>query len=112
AMEQRISLNSVWYGPPVITIPDPRCRNPDGTPWMPHNFADESGGIMTLTDATAHSVNTIFAQLVTTVGPDQVVDVAHRMGIQSPLRAVCSITLGSQGVTPLDMADSYATLAS
>jgi membrane peptidoglycan carboxypeptidase len=34
------------------------------------------------------------------------------MGIRTELQPVCSITLGSQGVTPLDMADSYATLAS
>jgi penicillin-binding protein 1A len=33
------------------------------------------------------------------------------MGITSPLQAVCSITLGSQPVSPLEMADGYATLA-
>ncbi len=112
AMEQKISLNSVWSGPSSIDIKDPRCRNPDGTDWMPHNYADEAGGTMTLTQATANSVNTIFAQLVTVVGPPSVVDVANRMGIRTELQPVCSITLGSQGVTPLDMADSYATLAS
>src|SRR5262249_15239314 len=62
-------------------------------------------------DATANSVNTIFAQLVVTVGPDAVVDVANRMGIQSDLQPVCSITLGTQEVTPLEMADAFATLA-
>jgi penicillin-binding protein 1A len=111
AMEQRISLNSVWSGPPQIDIKDPRCHNPDGTDWMPHNSADESAGTLRLVDATAHSVNTIFAQLVTVVGPGRVVDVAHRMGIQSELMAVCSITLGTQPVTPLEMTTSYATLA-
>ena len=34
-----------------------------------HNYADESGGYMNLLDATAHSVNTIYAQLVDIVGP-------------------------------------------
>jgi penicillin-binding protein 1A len=66
---------------------------------------------MSLVDATAHSVNTIFAQLVVEVQPESVVDVAHRMGIQSDLEDVCSITLGTQGVTPMEMADAYATLA-
>jgi len=111
AMEKRISLKSMWNGPSQIDIRDPRCKNPDGTDWMPHNYADESGGTMSLADATAHSVNTIFAQLVTTVGPDAVVDVANRMGITSKLQPVCSITLGTQEVVPLDMADAYATLA-
>ena len=66
---------------------------------------------MDLVDATAHSVNTIFAQVVVKAGPDRVVDVAHQMGIRSPLQPVCSITLGSQAVTPLEMADAFATLA-
>ena len=36
---------------------------------------------------------------------------AHRMGIRSPLQPVCSITLGTQAVNPLEMTDAYATLA-
>jgi len=109
AFQQRIDPKSVWNGPPQITIPNKECYT-NGTPWVVHNFADESAGTMTLLQATAHSVNTIFAQLVTKVGPSSVVDVAHKMGIQSNLQSVCSITLGSQGVTPLEMANAYATL--
>src|SRR5207249_3662715 len=99
AMEQGVSLNSVWNGPPSITIPNPECFT-NGQPWEVHNAADERAGTMTLTQATANSVNTIFAQLVVKVTPAAVVDVAHRMGIASPLQPVCSITLGSQLVTP------------
>jgi penicillin-binding protein 1A len=111
AMEQKISLKSTWHGPAEIVIEDPKCRNPDGTPWDVHNYADEEAGTFELTDATAHSVNTIFAQLVVEVGPNNVVDVAQRMGIKSKLEPVCSITLGTQPVTPLDMTTGYATLA-
>jgi penicillin-binding protein 1A len=111
AFEQRINPKSVMKGPPQIDIKDPLCRNPDGTDWMPHNYADESGGTMNLIQATAHSVNTIFAQLVVSVGPQNVADVAHRMGIRTKLQPVCSITLGTQDVTPLDMTSAYSTLA-
>src|SRR5262249_49353230 len=76
AMEARISLNSMWNGPPKILITDPRCNNKDGSHWEPSNAADEEGGTMNLTNATAFSVNTIFAQLVTEVDPEAVVDVA------------------------------------
>jgi membrane peptidoglycan carboxypeptidase len=76
-----------------------------------HNFADESTGTMTLQQAIAHSVNTIFAQVVMRVGPRRVVAVAHRMGIRSPLKPVCSITLGPEGVSPLEMTRAFATLA-
>jgi penicillin-binding protein 1A len=110
ALEQGISLDSVWSGPSQILIPDERCDN--GTEhWNPHNYADESGGTMTLAAAIAHSVNTIFAQLVVEVGPDRVAELAHRAGIRSPLQPVCSITLGSQAVTPYEMASAYATFA-
>jgi penicillin-binding protein 1A len=110
ALEDGISLDSVWSGPPSLTIDDPRCANANG-PWQVHNYADEAAGTMPLVSAIAHSVNTILAQVVVKVGPDKVVAVAHRMGIDSPLQAVCSITLGSQAVTPLEMTDAFATLA-
>ncbi len=110
AFEQRIDPMSIWNGPSQITIPDKQCYT-DGEPWMPANYADAGQGTMTLLQATALSVNTIFAQLVVEVAPDSVVDVAHRMGIQSDLDAVCAITLGSEDVTPMEMANAYATLA-
>jgi penicillin-binding protein 1A len=110
ALNQGISLNTYFSGPPAMTIPDTRCST-NGQLWDVHNFADESAGTMNLVDATAHSVNTIFAQLVDKVGPTNVVHVAHMMGIRSPLQSVCSITLGSQAVNPLEMTDAYATLA-
>jgi penicillin-binding protein 1A len=110
AIEQGIPLDSVWNGPPSLTIPDPACENADG-PWRVRNYADEAAGTMSLAQAIADSVNTIFAQVVVKVGPANVVDVAHRMGVRSPLRPVCSITLGSQAVTPLEMTDAFATLA-
>jgi penicillin-binding protein 1A len=66
---------------------------------------------MSLAQAIAHSVNTIFAQVVMRVGPARVVEVAHRMGVVSPLEPVCSITLGPEGVSPLEMTRAFATLA-
>jgi penicillin-binding protein 1A len=110
AVKQGISLSSTFSGPPELTIPDERCYT-GYEPWDVHNFADESAGTMDLRNAIAHSVNTIFAQLVLEVGPENVVQTAHAMGIVSPLQAVCSITLGTQPVSPLEMTSGYATLA-
>jgi len=110
AAQQGISFYSGFSGPSQLTIPDPRCAF-NGVPWTVHNYADESGGYMDLVNATAHSVNTIFAQLAVKVGPANVVALAHKMGITTPLQAVCSITLGTQAVNPLEMTDGYATLA-
>jgi penicillin-binding protein 1A len=110
ALEHGIPLSSVWHGPPALSIPSSRCPNGD-RPWLVHNFADEAAGTMTLREAIARSVNTIFAQVVTRVGPRRVVAVAHAMGVRSPLVPVCSITLGPEGVSPLDMTSAFATLA-
>ena len=112
AIDQGISLDSGFSGPPELTITDPRCLTGINEYWHVHNYADESAGSMNLREALAHSVNTIFAQLVVEVGPDNVARMAHRMGIRTPLQPVCSITLGSQAVTPLEMTAAYATFAS
>jgi penicillin-binding protein 1A len=106
AIEQGISLNTTFVGPGRITIQDPACPN-----WQPQNYGGGSYGSMSLVSATASSVNTIFAQLVAIVGPENVVDMAHRLGITSDLDPYCAITLGSEEVAPLEMASSFATLA-
>ncbi|MGA9159449.1 MAG: transglycosylase domain-containing protein, partial [Actinomycetota bacterium] len=110
AVEQGYSLDSRWYGPSSITIPDPACYT-DGAPWQLSNAADEESGTFTLLSATTYSVNTVYAQIASAVTPEAVVETAHRMGIRSSLESVCSITLGTQAVTPLEMTDAYATLA-
>ncbi|MFL5929101.1 MAG: transglycosylase domain-containing protein [Gaiellaceae bacterium] len=111
ALEHGTSLYSYYNGPPELVIPDERCASASRQPWDVHNNADETAGTMNLIDATANSVNTIFAQLVTQVGPPAVVRMAHRLGVQSNLKPVCSITLGTQAVSPLEMTDAYATFA-
>jgi penicillin-binding protein 1A len=110
ALERGIPLSSVWHGPASLTIRSRRCLNANGA-WVVHNFADEATGTMTLAQAIAHSVNTIFAQVALRVGPGRIVAVAHRMGVRSRLKPVCSITLGPEGVSPLEMTSAFATLA-
>jgi penicillin-binding protein 1A len=110
ALAQGISPYSHWNGPPELVIPDPKCYY-QGKPWDVHNYADESAGSMNLIDATAHSVNTVYAQVSDLVGPQNVVATAHKLGITSPLIPVCSITLGTEGVDALEMTDAYATFA-
>jgi penicillin-binding protein 1A len=75
------------------------------------NAGDQWAGTMSIEQALAGSVNTIFAQLTVEVGPESVADVAQRMGIQTRLKPVCSIGLGTSEVTVLDMTSAFATLA-
>jgi penicillin-binding protein 1A len=64
--------------------------------------------------ATTWSINTVYARLIMAVGADKVVDVAHRMGITSEINSDPAIALGglSQGVSPLEMASAFGTIAS
>jgi penicillin-binding protein 1A len=110
AINQGISVYTGMSGPSQLTITDPKCAF-NGVPWTVHNYADESSGYMSLLDATANSVNTIYAQLADIVGPANIAATAHKMGITTKLQPVCSITLGTQPVNPLEMTDAYATLA-
>jgi penicillin-binding protein 1A len=114
ALSEGDSLYSTFYGPPELHIITPECQDKNGA-WDVHNYADEAAGTMNLLDATANSVNTIFAQLIAKVGVRNVKAMAHALGITSSgadFRTVCAMTLGSVGFTPLEMADVYATFAS
>ena len=108
ALEQGYRPDDLILGSEPCPIP-----NPGGipNPWTPSNVEGQAPGVLTLAEATVRSVNCAYARLVSMVGPDKVVDMAKRMGINSPLAPQLSITLGAQEVTPLQMASAYATLA-
>jgi penicillin-binding protein 1A len=71
-------------------------------------------GRVNLKQATVASDNTVFAQLDLDVGPKSVAATAKSMGIVSPLDGIPAEGIGGLrvGVSPLEMADAYATLAS
>jgi penicillin-binding protein 1A len=109
AIRNGYDLSSYWNGPSTLPIPGcPDATSSDGV-WHPTNA--EGSGSGTLLSATANSVNTVFAQLISQLGPDEVVEAAHDLGIRSELPEVCAITLGSVEVNPLEMTNAYATLA-
>ena len=110
ALERGISPLELRNGPSSMTIPDPFCET-NGKPWKVSNAGDQSAGTMSLENAMAGSVNTIYAQVTVEVGPEAVAVVAHRVGIRSRLSPVCSIGLGTSEVTPLEMTSAFATLA-
>jgi penicillin-binding protein 1A len=101
------SLNSFWDGRSPKEIDCPFC-NPD--PWVVHN-AGGGGSAMSLFSATQNSVNVVYAQVSKEVGPDRIIDVAHRMGIKSELPPVYSLVLGAGAVSPLEMASAYSNFA-
>ena len=107
ALEQGIPAGTSFDTTSPVTVTAPAC--PMG--YTVHNAEPSRAGRMALAQATAESVNTYFAQLMVRVGTDNAIRVAQRMGITSPLHDYCSLVLGTENVTPLELAGAYGTLA-
>ncbi|GAA2837446.1 transglycosylase domain-containing protein [Aminobacter aminovorans] len=79
--------------------------------WTPENYNGKYYGRVTLKTALAKSLNSVAAQLAMEVGPNAVVEAAHRMGIESELQPNVSISLGTSEVTPLELTAAYVPFA-
>jgi len=88
---------------PAIPVP--------GGVWYPPNSdgTKGSGEEMTLRTAMARSINTITAQMMMKLGPQNVVEFANRTGIESKLDAVPSLCLGVSDVSVFEMVGAYST---
>ena len=83
-----------------------------GEVWRPSDGGPASGQPMSLADGLAYSKNTITAQVMQSVGPARVAQLARAMGVrQSPLLPVPALALGTSPVTLREMVSAYGTLA-
>jgi penicillin-binding protein 1A len=89
----------------------PTIRLADGTTWTPLNSSGSqgSGKIITMRRAMALSLNSITAQVMQKVTPQNVVAFAQRLGITSKLDAVPSLCLGTSDVTLYEMVAAYSS---
>lgn len=99
----------------------------DAGAYKPRNANRAMTGVHTMWSAFGESVNTYFIQLQETVGVDNVVKMAERLGIkfreqqedvpnreaalEDPQNSWGSFTLGISQTTPLEVANAYATVA-
>ncbi|WP_251152938.1 transglycosylase domain-containing protein [Cellulosimicrobium sp. Marseille-Q4280] len=109
ALEAGHTLDERFDGNQPMTFPGAN----DGADWKVTNFGFNSWGNIDLVTATANSVNTVYAQLNIAVGPDKTAEVAHRAGIRekTEVAANAANVLGTATVTPLELANAYATFA-
>jgi membrane peptidoglycan carboxypeptidase len=110
-LKEGYSVQSTFPAPPEVVLPH---GNANGTPWSVTNFEDEQvSPQLSLIDATALSVNTVYAQVVERIGAAKLDTMAEALGI-SPSElpgAYPSQVLGTADVSPLEMAAGYATFA-
>lgn len=82
-----------------------------GKDWKVDNSEGSGSGLMPLDRATWYSVNCVYARVAYAIGIKNVTRTANRMGITTTLPNYPSVCLGSVGITPLQMASAYGTLA-
>ena len=110
ALEDGISPDSTWSSrQKEFVVPNTHGRER----FVVHNDEGSYTGSNTLTGATAYSDNSIYAEVGLTVGTHRIARLAHQMGITTPLSTNPAMTIGglTVGVTPLDMAHAYETIA-
>jgi penicillin-binding protein 1A len=91
------------------TIPKGKYGIPEE--WTPVNAGGEYGGMLTLKEGLAGSVNTMSARLIDMVSPENVVRLAKAAGIESYIPANPSISLGAVELSLLEMVSAYGTFA-
>ena len=102
---------------PCDTLPNTIYTIPTGKyglqkPWTPKNSGGSYGGMVNLKYALANSINTITARLIDRVGPEPVIDLVKKMGVDTKnMPAVPSIALGTPDVSVYEMVGAYSTFA-
>ena len=87
-------------------IPQGRFGIPED--WCPKNSSDTYGGMMSLKEALANSVNTVTARLIDRVGPKPVIDLAEKMGVApGRIPQAPSIALGTPDLSLYEMVGAY-----
>ena len=90
-------------------------QNMDGTwvKWKPQNYDGSTGGLTTFREGLRKSMNLISVRMVQQdIAPaDQVKQTAKRMGINTDIRAVDAIALGTSEVFPIEMVSAYSALS-
>src|SRR6266571_1965487 len=112
AVSEGIDPDTTTYlSAPLHYQPDPYSQG-----WDVSTYDHTYVGSISITHATLRSDNTVYARLTLDLGPEKVAAMAHRLGVRSTLKTkagayVPSLGLGSVGVSPLDQASAYATIA-
>jgi penicillin-binding protein 1A len=109
AVRKGVDPDSTYYTSKPLNIDDPTYGH-----WEVKTFGNTYIGNVSLTRATLASDNTVYAQLILDIGPKAVCETAKLLGITTKLDCYPAEGLGglTLGVTPLEMAGAYATLAS
>src|SRR6266849_3815930 len=83
----------------------------NGKPWKPDNYDRKFRGLITYQQALEESINVAAVKVQEQVGIRRTVDVARRLGVESPLGDNLSLALGTSDLTLLELTSAYGALA-
>ena len=111
ALDNGYSVTEQLLNQPVVL----NIQNMDGTwvKWKPQNYDGSTGGLTTFREGLRKSMNLISVRMVQQdIAPaEQVKQTAKRMGINTDIRAVDAIALGTSEVFPIEMVSAYSALS-
>jgi penicillin-binding protein 1A len=84
---------------------------PNKTIYRPENSDSQYLGTISLRDALAMSRNVVAVQVAMILGMDSIINLAHRMGLNSVIAPYLSSAIGASAVQPLDLVAAYTTFA-
>jgi penicillin-binding protein 1A len=96
---------------PCYEVPNTKVYFENYNNWSPDNSDNKYGGILTLYQGLAGSVNCISAYLMKQLGPKPMIDMARRMGVESPMDPGPAICLGTPDISVFEMVGAYGTFA-
>jgi len=98
---------------PCYKVPNVRVTiiGEDGKAWSPENSDNKYGGMLSLKEALAESVNCVTAYLMKQFGPQAVINIARKMGITAPIDPFPAICLGTPDLSVFEMTGAYSTFA-
>jgi len=118
AISEGISPSTQYLSAPFKYDPSETgsCDTDPPTAWCPQTYDHTYVGATSIENGTLRSDNTVYARLTLDVGPENVAQMAYKLGVRTDLRTsdgayVPSMGLGSRVVTPLDLASAYSTIA-
>ena len=79
--------------------------------WSPRNYSGKYAGRTTLTNAIAHSYNSVPVKLMIDIGRKAIIETAHKVGIRGELETWAPMVLGTSALSLIDVTTGYATFA-
>ena len=106
ALEQGLTPATLVEDSPIEFVAGPNQK-----PWKPENYDRKFRGPVTLQQALEESINVAAVKVQDRIGLKRTIDVARRLGVESPLGENLSLALGTSELSLLELTSAYGTLA-